>query len=147
MNHEQSKELPIGTILPSLGNVDNNNWIVCDGTELENIDSKFISLLEMDIGSIDSNNVYTSPNFNNMEFIDTTGTDYNSLVNEFNRVLKNDGHRHSFDKKKSLYNYYMENNQSIFDYDRIFIELITKKYKENLTNISTEKMKWIIKYR
>jgi hypothetical protein len=147
MNHEQAKELPIGTILPCLGNVDNNNWIVCDGTELENVDNKFISLFEMDIGSIDSNNMYTSPNFNNMEFVDTVGTDYIKLMNDFNKFLNNSGHRHSFDKKKSLYNQYMENHKIIFDYDKIFIELITKNYKENLTNISTDKMKWIIKYR
>jgi hypothetical protein len=145
MNNEQSKELPIGSILPCLGNVE-NNWIVCDGSELENLDGKFNSLIEMDIGVV-NNNVYTSPNFNNMEFVDTSGTDYNSLVNEFNKIFKNNGHRHSFDKKNSLHNQYMENHQTIFDYDRIFIELITKNYKENLTNASTEKMKWIIKYR
>jgi hypothetical protein len=41
----------------------------------------------------------------------------------------------------------MENHKIIFDYDKIFIELLTKKYQENLTNISTEKMNLIIKYR
>jgi len=145
MNYEQSKELPIGTILPCLGNVD-NNWIVCDGSELENLDGKFNSLIEMDIGVV-NNNIYTSPNFNSMEFVDTVGTDYNSLMNDFNKFLNNGGHRHSFDKKKLLYNQYMENHKIIFDYNNIFIELITKNYKENLKNASIEKMKWIIKYR
>jgi hypothetical protein len=82
-----------------------------------------------------------------MEFVDTVGTDYNSLMNDFKKFLNNGGHRHSFDKKKLLYNQYMESHKIIFDYDRIFIELITKNYKENLTNASIEKMKWIIKYR
>jgi len=155
-------ELPIGTIFPCYTQeVNHSGWIVCDGREYENLDGRFDSLLEMEIGKKGGDGKYISPDFRNMEFIDTSSTDNETFVRTFDKIIKNDGHVHSFSTAATaaakasvawgtrnrsnsdiLKMDYMNSGVSIFHYNSDFIYSFMELYKKQ----SCGSVLWIMKY-
>jgi hypothetical protein len=152
MNTETITELSIGTIFPCYTQeVNHSGWIVCDGREYDNLDGRFDSLLEMEIGKKGDDGKYISPDFRNMEFIDTSATENETFVRTFDKIIKNDGHVHSFSSaggsrnrsnSDTLRTDYMNPGVSIFHYNSDFIYSFMELYK----NRSCGSVLWIMKY-
>lgn len=144
-------EVPIGTIFPCYtGEVNHPGWIVCDAREYENLDGIFDLLLEMDIGKNGGDGKYISPDFRNMEFVDTSATDNNMFVRTFDKIIKNDGHVHSFSAGNEVSSSdYMDPGVSIFHHNAEFIHSFMELYRnQGLSGPSSgPSILWMMKYK
>lgn len=132
-----NNDIPIGTMLMCTGNKNefNEKWLVCDGTEYDNIDGKFNILLEMNIG-YSYDNIFKSPDYGNMTFIKSTDPHYEQFKNNFDKSIKYSGHYHHN-------NDYFKNSKSNLLTNKIFIDCLHNRDCENCIN---NKIYWIVKY-
>ena len=149
---DMETELSIGTIFPCYSReVNHPGWILCDGKEHDNSDGRFDSLLEMDIGKNGGDGKYISPDFCQMEFVDTSTTDNDMFVRTFNKIIKNDGHVHSFSTvdNSSLKTDYMDMGVSMFHHNSDFIDSFMKLYRNQkaFLDLKGPSISWMMKYK
>jgi hypothetical protein len=145
-------ESPIGTMVSCIGKIDEEKWIICDGSEYDNSDNRFEQLLEIGFGT-QHDNKYISPNFNNMTFVykpimdDKGRKNENETINKIINTEKYTGHMHYLDGDNSaeaIKKKYFNIDKDIYTHVPHLVDYIKRQMnKEDYNNI----MKWIIRYR
>lgn len=143
MSKEDTKNMPVGSIVSTIKKIHDEGWICCDGKEYENINNMYGELIDMGIGELNiTTNIYKVPNYQNMELVSRNEI---TAVQEV-RLLEN-YHYYDNDELKKNRNEHIY-SQYKRDSDAWFTGIINYFIK-NRTLINDNKVEvfWFIKYR